>query len=533
MISRRRRWSARLLAAVLVMASVPITAAPAHAVAYVPISGAGSTWSGPAIIQWASNVTQYDMTVNYQAQGSSDGRNRFKAGTVDFGVSEIPYGLTDGGVTDLPPRRKFAYMPIVAGGTAFMYNLTIGDHRVTNLRLSGETIAKIFTGVITRWDDKQIKADNPRLTLPGRKIVPVVRSDGSGTTAQFTLWLSATYPELWNAYCRKAGRNSSPCGFTSDFPVVSGSGFVAQAGSDQVSGYTKNNVATITYVEYSYAKNANFPVAKMRNAAGYFIEPTAYSVAVALTEARIKSDLTQDLTRVYGNSDKRTYPLSSYSYMIIPVDEIPPGFSLEKGRSLSDFAYYFLCEGQRQAEDLGYSPLPVNLVTAAKQQVDRIKGAVPQAIDGRSCNNPTLTANGKNALAEKAPNPKECDLASRGDQCASGTGGARADTPLNPLPGSSGGATPSGGASAGPGGGTGDGDGTGTGTGDGTGSGQGAGGPGDGDGGQSDVYAVTVDLAAADRSQQRLFLLLAAAMLVAVVLLPPLVGRALRRRSAR
>src|SRR5262245_5760804 len=105
---------------------------------YVPISGAGSTWSANALDQWRKNVNQYGMRISYAPTGSTDGRNQFKAGQADFAVSEIPYGLTDAGVVDRPPDRGFAYMPIVAGGTSFMYNLKIGNNRVTNLRLTGE-----------------------------------------------------------------------------------------------------------------------------------------------------------------------------------------------------------------------------------------------------------------------------------------------------------------------------------------------------------------------------------------------------------
>ncbi len=185
----------------------------AAAQSYVPISGAGSTWSENALQQWIRNVkSNYGMQVNYSGTGSSDGRNQFKSRQVDFAVSEIEYGLTDAGVTDTPPGQvgvDFAYMPIVAGGTSFMYNLTIGGQRVRNLRLSGATIAKIFTGQIISWDHPEIKADNPALALPARKIVPVVRADGSGTTAQFTRWLDSQHKGIWSAYCQRTGRNTS------------------------------------------------------------------------------------------------------------------------------------------------------------------------------------------------------------------------------------------------------------------------------------------------------------------------------------
>ncbi len=380
---------------------------PASAASYVPVSGAGSTWSANAMDQWRRNVNQYGMRIDFQASGSSDGRNQFRNGTVDFAVSEIPYGLKDGNAVDPVPTRPFAYMPIVAGGTSFMYNLRIGPNRVTQLRLSGENIAKIFTGVITKWDDPAIKTDNPGLTLPPIKVVPVVRSDGSGTTAQFTAWLAAEYPSIWNAYCQKVGR-STPCGFTSNFP--SGPGFVAQSGSLGVSGYVKQDqsVGTITYVEYSYAKAAGFPAAKVLNKAGFYVLPTAEAVAVGLLGARINPDLSQNLSGVYGNADKRAYPLSSYSYMILPTSN-DNGFSNEKGNTLADFANYFLCQGQQQADALGYSPLPINLVKAGFDQIRRIPGAVVENINIAKCNNPTFSADGSNTLAKTAPQPPACD----------------------------------------------------------------------------------------------------------------------------
>ena len=282
----------RLIAVLGLLAGALLPLAnPAQAAALVPISGAGSTWSQNALDQWIRNVNQYGIKVNYAGTGSSDGRNQFRNDTVDFGVSEIPYGLTDGGVFDTPPTRPYAYMPIVAGGTSFMYNLKIGGHRVTNLRLSGLNLAKIFTGNIKLWNDPAIKADNPLLALPARRIVPVVRSDGSGTTAQLTTYLSKKFPDLWNGYCSKAGR-SSPCGVTSNFPLAPGLGFVAQSGSLGVAGYTAQDQSegAITYVEYSYALNSSFPVVKMLNTAGYYVEPTAPSVAVALLAAKINTD---------------------------------------------------------------------------------------------------------------------------------------------------------------------------------------------------------------------------------------------------
>lgn len=423
--------------------------APAWANNYVPISGAGSSWSSNAIDQWRRNVEQYGMRINYASTGSSDGRNQFKSGTVDFASSEIPYGLNDGGVVDVAPNRSFAYMPIVAGGTSFMYNLQSGGKQITNLRLSGDVISKIFTGGITQWNDPAIKADNPGLDLPARQIVPVVRSDGSGSTAQFTLWMSKEYQSTWDSYCHAAGR-PTPCGLTSNFPVISGKGFIAQPNSQGVAGYVSQtaNVGTITYVEYSYALKTGFPVVKVLNKAGYYVEPTASNVAVGLLGARLNSDRTQNLLGVYNNTDPRAYPLSSYSYMIVPT-ATGAGFTSAKGKTLAAFANYFLCEGQQQAAVLGYSPLPINLVQAGLDVVKQIPGAVVSSINISKCNNPTFSSDGTNTLAKNAPMPPACDKKGA-SECTTGTGGASGtSTGTSGTSTSAGGSTGSGGATGG------------------------------------------------------------------------------------
>lgn len=440
-MTQNNSWSraARaLLAAALVALSV-FSAAPAQAVSYDPITGTGSTWSQNALDQWRKNVAaNYSMVVNYSGVGSSAGRKDFAAGTVDFAVSEIPFQLKpeDGSAPEVP-NRGFAYMPIVAGGSSFMYNLKIGGIRVSNLRLSGETITKIFTGTITNWNDAAIAADNPGLAMPDKSIVPVVRSDGSGSTAQFTLWMSKQHPALWNAYCASLGK-ATPCGLTSYFPL-SGN-MKGQSASSGVAGYVSQDYGegAITYVEYSYALESGFPVAKVLNAAGYYVEPTAPSVAVALMTATINTTpgaeyLTQILDGVYNSADPRTYPLSSYSYMIVPTEVVPGGvFNEKKGATLGTFASYMLCEGQQQAEALGYSPLPMNLVLAGFDQIGHIPGAAA-APDPNSCNNPTFKPGdspSSNQLALTAPQPAECDKVGA-NQCTTGTAGSPAETPIS------------------------------------------------------------------------------------------------------
>ncbi|MFF3845010.1 phosphate ABC transporter substrate-binding protein PstS [Streptomyces sp. NPDC002328] len=562
----------------LLCALFAVRTPPAAAASYAKITGSGSTWSSNAVNQWVRNVkANYTMTVNFTDNGSSQGREQFKSNVVDFAVSEIPYGLKEQGVTDTPPRRGYAYMPIVAGGTSFMYNLKINGKQVTNLRLSGDVIAKIFTGKITRWNDSAIRADNPGLNMPARAIIPVVRSDGSGTSAQFTAWLAKEQPAAWNDYCGRTGRGSG-CGMTSNYPLLSGSAMVSKSGSLGVSGHVRqpSGEGAITYVEYSYAEKTGFPVAKMLNKKDYYVEPTASSVAVALTQARINQNkksvdyLTQILDGVYRNDDARAYPLSSYSYMIMPTTE-EAGFTKAKGNSLGTFGRYFLCDGQQQAEELGYSPLPKNLVQAGFEQLRKVPGAPTASIDINSCRNPTFSSDGTNTLAKNAPFPKPCDKKGT-TQCSDGTAGAQGrDTPVKPGAGGSGGT--GGGTGSGATGGSGNGGGNGNGFGSGAGSGSaGAGGAstsggstaGSGSGGQPDaatagtsgggidpdtgealsgdgtgtgdtsVAATPVSLASGNALGMRGALMaLSAVLLVGVVVGPPLTARALAARNRR
>ncbi len=463
----RHRWRARAAAAVAVSAvlglTVVSTGAPASGDSYVPVSGAGSTWSANAVDQWIADVQQYGMQINYAPTGSSDGRQEFLQGTVDFAASDIPFQShpEDGSQPEVPAAGSYAYMPVTAGGTVFMYNLVINGQRVTDLRLSGENIAKIFTGQITNWNDPAIAADNPQLTLPDRTIVPVVRSDGSGSTAQFSMWMISQYPSIWNAFCQQSGR-APACGQTSYYPTING--MIAQSGDLGVAGYVSQNYAqgSIGYVEYSYALNAKFPVAKMLNAAGYYTEPTPDNVAVSLLQAQVDTAdvndpskyLTQQLGNVYTDTDPRTYPLSSYSYMILPTT-VQGQFTTAKGKTLAAFSYDAMCQGQQESASLGYSPMPYNLVQASFDQIRKIPGAVVENIDIQSCNNPTFSTTSPNELADTAPMPPACDK--QGPvQCATGTGGDQNPTTLNGgssaggsdsgSSGSSGGGTASGGA---------------------------------------------------------------------------------------
>ncbi|MEY4247250.1 MAG: hypothetical protein RIS69_797 [Actinomycetota bacterium] len=392
-----RRIKKLVVASAALITSLGVVS-PSVVHAEAPVDGAGSTWSQIAVDQWRADVARQGLVVNYQGVGSTAGRVAYYQAQVDFAVSEIPFqsaqydrqGNLLADETQLAASRPYAYLPVVAGGTAFMYNLKANGQRITDLRLSPESAAKIFTGQITMWNDPLIAADNPQRVMPATRIKPVVRSDGSGTTAQITAYMAEETPSDWNQLCQKANLGSS-CPVTSLYPDFPNSGFAAQQFSDGVANFVaaQYNDGAITYVEYGYAKERGFPVASVKNASGNYAQPTAVNVSVALQGARINPDGTQILQGVYRNADARAYPISSYSYMIVPTTEAAP-FNAAKGKSLSDYIFYFLCAGQQKSEQLGYAPLPKNLVEAAFAAVAQIPGASPAPAIS-SCSNPTIT----------------------------------------------------------------------------------------------------------------------------------------------
>jgi phosphate transport system substrate-binding protein len=424
----------------------------AHATTYAQIEGTGSTWSQNIVMQWIADVSANGMQVVYTGGGSSKGRSDFAKGSVDYAISEIPYqGTDEQGNSDTAGGREYAYLPIVAGGTAFTYQLKVGTTMVRNLRLSGDTLAKIFTNKITNWSDPAITKDNNGRKFPSLPITPVVRSDGSGTTAQFTTWLDKQFPSIWQPYFGKSG-------LTSYYPRKGR--MLGAAGSDQVMNQiaARTGNGTIGYIEYSYPLNKTaddgkpFPVVKLLNKGGYFVEPTEYNVAVALTKARINEDassnlyLTQILDGVYNATDPRAYPLSSYSYMIIPTGKTDPRMTTAKRQTLADFLFNSLCAGQTKAGPYGYSPLPLNLVQAGFTQIKKLQTADPKvnltSRDVTKCNNPTFVPGDlkRNKLAQVAPQPATCDKVGAGP-CGTDTGTNKPSTDDPKAAGTTGGTT--------------------------------------------------------------------------------------------
>jgi ABC-type phosphate transport system substrate-binding protein len=518
---------ARAVAAAGVVAALALVAAPAPADAgsYVAISGSGSSWASIAIDQWSQAVRASGIVVNYNPDGSAAGRADYMANQDDFAGSDPPFrnGKDQlGGTGAENPSQGYSYVPDTAGGTAFIYHIEQNGHLITNLRLTPTLLFDIFTGQITNWDDPAIRKVYGG-TLPNLPITPVIRSDGSGATYFFTLWMANMFPSQWNAFCKRVHPGiTDPCGQTEFYPQFGDA--KAENGSNNVMAYITSTYGngSIGYDEYAYALNSHYPVVQLLNPAGYFVGPTASNVAVSLSHAIINENpgsadfLQQDLTPLYSLKDPRDYPLSSYSYLIVPREgtHLPTNFTNQKGFTLSTWINYMLCAGQAHLNQLGYSPLPKNLVQGGLTQNGKIPGNHSLNFNQLSnCNNPTMD-HGRNILLATAKFPTACQKLGAPLNCklkngkAVSTGSGSGSGSKKAKSAASAGAT------------TGTSTTTGTGTGTSTGTTT-ATGP---------VTGVVVNLSADHSNEAALGALTAVGILVAVAI-PPLLAAWLRRRK--
>lgn len=435
------RWVRAAAALAVMTLALGVVAAPAGAVNPSLIQGSGSSWAFPALTIWISGIKSAGVQVVYNPDGDAAGRQDFANRVSDFSVTSDGYlGFTaKNGTSDTSDGRQYAYLPIASGGTSFAYHITVDGTQDRTLRLSGETLAKIFTGGITNWDNATITKNNNGVALPSLPIIPIVQSQGSGATEQLTNYFAREYPSIWQSYSGLSGPTEyyPDNGVTGMQPVDGSSGAINYVTSSEGNG-------SIAYVEYSYALDVGYPVAKILNSAGYYTLPTKYNVAVSLEAAIINENqstpdyLLQTLDNVYTDTDPRTYPLSSYVYMIEPTGTYPnPETKITTGKrqSLADFEYFSICQGQTPISNIGYSPLPVNLVEAGFGQLNKLKAAAPAISITKetiyNCNNPTFVPGqpNENYLAEIAPMPPTCDKTGAGPCGATVTPNGLGSTP--------------------------------------------------------------------------------------------------------
>jgi phosphate transport system substrate-binding protein len=326
------------------------------------IIAAGSTFIFPIMTRWISafQETHQGVQINYQSIGSGGGIQQLKKGLIDFGASDA--ALDDDQLKEMPPVIQ---VPESAGPVCITYNL---PKLASPLRLSAETLAGIFLGTIKTWQDASIRKDNPGVTLPSNPILVAHRSDGSGTTNIFTIYLSNVSAE-WS---KKVGK-----GISVNWPTG-----VGGKGSEGVTGVVRQAAGSIGYVELNYAKDNNLPVALVHNRAGQWIEP---SVAGATAAIQAFQDALAKDARVPivdpPASAKDAYPICGLTYLLIPKD----GQDTAKRRNVRDFVEYIITAGQTSANSLFYAQLPQTLIDEDRKLLaDMTAGGQPLPASGNT-----------------------------------------------------------------------------------------------------------------------------------------------------
>jgi phosphate transport system substrate-binding protein len=388
------------------------------------ISMTGSSETAVAVQEWVGEIASIeDLNINWQVSSSVIGLNDFANQAVDAAASDLPYSS---GQANSAPDFPYQYVPDVGTGLSFMYNLDGDDgQRITTLVLDANVIDKIFLGEITSWNNPAISAINPELAgeLPSTKIVPVYRTDASSENYQLSAYLlnedRSDFTAAQKAF--QAGGNLGPGTPTATWPTPTPGvsydqttypgwakgNFVGQNGSDNAANYVSSlsSQGSVTYVEPAYAKEHAFPMASLLNAAGDAVQPTASNITIALKDAHLNADLTQNLTKVYSDIAPDAYPLSAYSYLVTPCSPALASaqgaacdghggstFPKAKGFVLGKFIHLVACSGQKDMSELGYAPIPEDLVLADFRAIDRLTGAnKPASPTAANCRNPTIT----------------------------------------------------------------------------------------------------------------------------------------------
>ncbi|MDT3500936.1 phosphate ABC transporter substrate-binding protein PstS [Stenotrophomonas maltophilia] len=315
------------------------TAAPAAAGAKVTaeVSGAGASFIFPLVSKWSADYNaSTGAKINYQSIGSGGGIAQIKAGTVDFGSSDKPLSSEE------LAQAGLAQFPSAIGGVVPVVN--IEGLEAGKLRLSGALLADIFLGKVKTWNDPAIVAANPGVTLPDGKITIVHRSDGSGTTFNFSNYLSKVSPE-WKS---KVGEGTS----------VQWPDGVGGKGNEGVASYVKQIKGSIGYVELAYALQNAMPYTSLQNAAGTWVQPSAETFAAAAASADWAS--AKDFNLVITNAPgEQAWPITATNFMLMQKQ---PKDAKRNQDTLAFFKWAFE-NGQAQANELHYVPLPAELVT--------------------------------------------------------------------------------------------------------------------------------------------------------------------------
>jgi phosphate transport system substrate-binding protein len=312
------------------------------------LTGAGATFPNPIYSRWFSEyaASHPGVQINYQSVGSGAGIRQVSQKVVDFGASDGP--MSDQQLAD--SKVKLLHIPTVLGAVVPVYNIPGVSQ---DLNFSPDVIADIYLGHITNWNDPRIAHDNPGVHFPDHPILPVYRSDGSGTTYIFTDFLS----KISTDFQSKVGKGTSV-----RFPV----GFGAK-GNEGVAGLVHLTPNSFGYVELIYAVQNKMSYGQVKNAAGKFVKASTDGVTAAAAAAskNMPSDYRVSITNAPGAA---SYPIASFTWLLIPIQSADPA----KGKILNDFLHWMLDHGESEAAGMTYAPLPAPVVARVRQTINQI-----------------------------------------------------------------------------------------------------------------------------------------------------------------
>ncbi len=309
------------------------------------LNGAGASFPRLLYERWFKDVNaKYpNLRVNYQSIGSGAGVKQFTAGTVDFGASDV--AMKDEEIAKVD--RGVLLLPMTGGSVVFAYNLP----GVEGIKLPRAVYTDILLSKITKWNDPKIAAANPGVNLPDQNITVIYRSDGSGTTAVLTKHLSAISPD-W-----KSGPGEGK--------TVSWPGGIGAKGNEGITAQIKQTPGSIGYVEYGYAKNQGLTMATLENKAGKFVEPSDEAASKALGAIELPENLRAFIDDPEGDE---VYPIVTYTWLLAYKKYDNPATA----KAVEAMVEYGLTEGQKAAPELGYVPLPQNVVEKVAAAADTI-----------------------------------------------------------------------------------------------------------------------------------------------------------------
>jgi phosphate transport system substrate-binding protein len=339
-----------LVASALLVTGVAAIAG-AQATDGADLTGAGATFPAPIYQKWfADYAAKTGVKINYQPIGSGGGIRQLSEQTVDFGASDAP--MSDDEMAKAKGGQVM-HFPTVLGAVVITYNL---PGVTKSLRLTGDVVADLFLGQITKWNDPKLAALNPGVKLPAMDVLVAHRSDGSGTSYIFTDYLTAVSPS-WASGPGKGKEVKWPVG-------------LGGKGNDGVAGLVKQTPGAIGYVELAYVKQNKLPYAELKNAAGQFVAPSIESVtAAAAGAAKSLSPATDFRVSIVNAPGREAYPISSFTWLLVYANQT----DATKGKKLVDFMRWAFHEGERSASTLDYAPLPANMIAMLDKRLTNVK----------------------------------------------------------------------------------------------------------------------------------------------------------------